>query len=537
MRLAKVYQQYRIYSWTLAIIAVRVFVQLLFVEEYGIFIDEYYYLASTKHLALGYVDHPPLSIWLLAAVERLLGDSATAIRIPAILAGAALVFTTAAIARGLGAGTFGVSLGALLVAFVPVYIGMGKFYSMNSLDLLFWNLAILVLLLIFRIGPDATPPPTGKWLLLGLILGFGLLNKHSLLFLGFALAVSLLMTPSRRFLKTAGPYLTGALALAILGPNLVWQFQQGWPTLEFMQNARLHKNFFSFQGFLVGQLLELHPFFFPIWMIGLVSLLGQRTMARFRPLGFVYLVLLGLFLAIKAKTYYLAPIYPVLLAAGATQIERWTQANDSKWNGSNRTVAASRSGKLALRVICVVGLTAAGALILPMSLPVLKPETYIAYERALGIAPPQMEKNAVGRLPQHFADMFGWQELRRDVGKVFRTLPPGEQSRAVILAGNYGFAGALQYRQSEQGLPGVGSGHNSYYAWGPPKTISGGVPSLVIAVGIERRTLEPYCGQLELAATSECRYCLTRRQTTDIWICRQLRQPIAELWPRFKRYI
>ena len=34
---------------------------------YGIFRDELYYLACARHLAAGYVDHPPLSMWILAA--------------------------------------------------------------------------------------------------------------------------------------------------------------------------------------------------------------------------------------------------------------------------------------------------------------------------------------------------------------------------------------------------------------------------------------------------------------------------------------
>src|SRR5258708_3147309 len=49
--------------------------ELLFIRRYGIFRDELYYLACSEHLAWGYVDQPPLSIALLAADRRLLGDS------------------------------------------------------------------------------------------------------------------------------------------------------------------------------------------------------------------------------------------------------------------------------------------------------------------------------------------------------------------------------------------------------------------------------------------------------------------------------
>ena len=44
---------------------------------YGYFRDEFYYLACADRLAWGYVDHPPLSIAVLAVVETLFGSSST----------------------------------------------------------------------------------------------------------------------------------------------------------------------------------------------------------------------------------------------------------------------------------------------------------------------------------------------------------------------------------------------------------------------------------------------------------------------------
>ena len=54
--------------------------------SYGIFRDELYYIACANRPAFGYVDHPPLSIWLLAVWKSLFGDSMFVIRIvPAII--------------------------------------------------------------------------------------------------------------------------------------------------------------------------------------------------------------------------------------------------------------------------------------------------------------------------------------------------------------------------------------------------------------------------------------------------------------------
>jgi len=51
---------------------------------------------------------------------------------------------------------------------------------------------------------------------------------------------------------------------------------------------------------------------------------------------------------------------------------------------------------------------------------------------------------------------------------VYNGLPGPERQTAVLLAGNYGEAGALDHYGPTNGLPPVYSGHNSYWSWGPP---------------------------------------------------------------------
>ena len=74
--------------------------------NYGIFRDEYYYIACADHLDWGYVDQPPLSIALLAASKGLLGDSVHAIRLLAALAGAAVVLLAGLLTAELGGRRF-----------------------------------------------------------------------------------------------------------------------------------------------------------------------------------------------------------------------------------------------------------------------------------------------------------------------------------------------------------------------------------------------------------------------------------------------
>ncbi len=79
-------------------------------DSYGYLGDEFYYLACSEHLAWGYVDHPPLSILLLALSRAILVDAIWALHLLPALAVAGSVFLTGLMARRLGAGTFGQAL-------------------------------------------------------------------------------------------------------------------------------------------------------------------------------------------------------------------------------------------------------------------------------------------------------------------------------------------------------------------------------------------------------------------------------------------
>ena len=107
---------------------------------------------------------------------------------------------------------------------------------MNGFDWLFWSLgAYIVLLIVLAEQPDLRT--RRLWLLLGVILGLGLLNKIDMLWFGFSLLVGLLLTPQRIHLKTIWPYIAGIIALVIFSPYIVWNITHNFATLEFIHNA------------------------------------------------------------------------------------------------------------------------------------------------------------------------------------------------------------------------------------------------------------------------------------------------------------
>src|SRR6185503_14298043 len=159
-------------------------------------------------------------------------------------------------------------------------------------------------------------------ILLGVVLGFGLLNKISVLWFGAGIFVGLILTPARKQLLTPWPWVAGVIALFIFHPYIIWNLHNNFPTLEFMKNATQEKMAeVSFLDFVHGQMNEMNPFLSPIWLIGLLSYFVIPKIRPYRACGWTYVtVFLILILNQKSRAGYLAPAYPMLFAAGATTI-------------------------------------------------------------------------------------------------------------------------------------------------------------------------------------------------------------------------
>ena len=494
-----------------AIGAAAVLAHLLTITNYGFFRDEFYLVACSQRLALGYVDHPPLSPAVLAVVRRLFGDSLPAIRIAPVLAAGLVTFLAGVLAREFGGNRLGQGLSALCVAFCPLYLALFHTYSLNFLDILFWTLALLVVTRIMRTGQ------TRLWLLFGIIAGLGLLNKISILFLGFGLVVGLLLTRERKQFSS-GWFWTGGLVAALLFlPHVIWQAQHGWPTLEFMENAKAFKMLaLSPVDFLLAQALGLNLLAAPVWLAGLYYFFFNWRAGEYRLFGWMYLAILALMILQGAKSYYLAPVYPVLFAAGGLQLERLFQR--LSWKG----LAPVYFGVLVVSAVAAA----------PMAMPVLPPETYIRYSKALGLQPAQEERHEMGPLPQFFADMFGWPEMVANVAKVYDSLPAEDRSKCAIFGQNYGEAGAVDLLGSRYGLPDAISGHNNYWLWGP----RGYTGEVVIVIGGKGDRLRELYRNATAAGRVSHPYSMPYENDLTIWVARGRKETLQSTWARTKHY-
>jgi len=486
-------------------------VHFLWNGRYGYFRDELYYAACGQHLAWGYVDHAPLIAAITRLSRMLFGDSLRALRFFPALSSGAKILIAAWIVRELGGHRYAQLLAAAAMLLCPIYLTMDNFLSMNAFEPVFWMLCVAISLRIVRTGNARL------WLWLGLVAGIGILNKHSMLIFGLAFVLALAVSRERALLRSPWIWAGGGIAFLIFLPNLLWEIANRWPTIEILRNVDRMKNMHvTWLQFIAQQAFLVHPLGAPICVAGLWFFLRSREGKPFRFLGYAYFILLAEFLIFRGRIYYLAPIYPMLFAAGAVAVESWIENYGREWV------------KTAVLAPLVVG----GLVAAPLALPILPLDAAAAYANFWDVDHVQVEKEPSGKLPQMYADMMGWPQQAETVAGVYRSLSPDDQSRVAILAKNYGQAGAIDYFGPALGLPHAISGQNNYFLWGPQQYTG----EVVIAVGMPLEDLQPIFGQIDLAATISNEYAIPEENNLPVYICRKPKITLQQAWPRLKFY-
>lgn len=505
--------------------ALKLLIHLVTASRYGIFRDELYYLACAQHLAWGYVDQPPLIAFVAWFARHVFGESLIGLRLLPAVAGAALVWLTGALAREMGGERFAQAVAALAVIIVPVFLLMNHWLTMNAFEPLIWMACVWCVLRAINFNQPR------YWLWFGVLVGLGMETKYSVAFFVIGVVVGLLLTPERRFIKSRWIWIGALVSLLIFLPNLIWLVRHDFPFLELMHNIRESGRDVvrSPLAFIADQALIINPILFPLWASGLLWLffgrhgLEAQNARRYRLLGWTYVVMLVLLIALKSKNYYLAPIYPMLFAAGAVAFEAITRARADEHS--------PRRFRFWLRPVYVALIVIAGAALLPTVLPVLPVETYIRYQKALGFEPPKTENQNTGPLPQYFADEFGWEDMTREVARVYYSLSPEERARTAIFANSYGQAGAIDFFGPKYGLPPAISNHQSYWLWGP-RNYAG---EIVIVLGSDGEGDREHFQTVEAVGRVSHPYS-RRDEHYDVLLCRGLNKNLKDLWPTIKQW-
>ncbi len=486
---------------------------IYFNNRYGYFRDEFDYIACGNHLAWGYVDQPPLIPFLIRVCRAVLGDSLRSIRFIPALASSLLIVQTAAIARELGGKRFALLVSAVAVLIAPQYLSNGSLLTTNCLEPNLWmGCAYFAILAIKR-------SEARYWLWFGVVAGVGLEEKYTIALFGFGIVAGLLLTEHRRVFLNKWIWFGGAAAFLILLPNLLWNMHYHWPFLQLMHNIRAeHRDVVLGSGeYFLQQTIFIHPLAAPIWIAGLAALFFSAPLKPYRFLAWTYMICYAVLFVLHGKNYYLAPVYPMLLAAGAVVIESALDRPIGAW----------------LKPAIAIILLAAGAHLAPITVPIFSPDHFLAYAKRLPFKLPVMEyQHRRAALPQWYADQFGWNEIVAETAQAWDQLAPAERSDCAVFAQDYGQAGAIDFLGRRYGLPPALSGHQTYFLWGP-RGYSG---NCMIVLDDRPDRLEQFFEHVQYVGTSaDNPYALEKR--IDVFICRGWKfGSLAQVWPQLKKW-
>ena len=477
-----------------AVAAVTAVVLFALSGRYGFHRDEMYFLACGRRLAWGYPDQPPFAPFL----ARLMSDlhsGVVVLRIPSDLAVAATVVFTGLIAREVGADRRGQLFAAAAIAISNLTLGSGHLFSTTTFGVTFWAVLFFLALRVLRTGQSRW------WLLAGIVAGVALLDNDLVAFLAGAVFVSILIVGPRRVLLDRWLVAGVVVAAALWAPYLAWQARHGWPQLD-VANSIAHGS--SGSGgprwsIPLEQLYLATPLLTPVWIAGLVRLLRRPELRWARALGITWFVLLAAFVITGGKPYYLALTMPLLIGAGAQPTVEW-------WSG--RSSSARRGWVVALAISAVIDAI--------VTLPVVP----------LGA----LHATPVVAVNFDAGETVGWPAYADQLAAAWRTV---DDPAAVIVAGNYGEAGAVDHYGGHRGLPHAYAVQNAYWLWGPPPDNADDV----LAIGFARSDLLTDFTIVTLVGRLHNRYGVDNvEQGMPLWQCRHLRRPWPVVWRGLRRY-
>jgi 4-amino-4-deoxy-L-arabinose transferase-like glycosyltransferase len=501
--------QPRLTHWVAIAVAVHLALHLyvLATTQFGVHRDEFLYFSMGRHLRFWSMDFPPFIAVLANTSRALFGDSLASARIFPMLEGAALIILGALVARELGGGRFAQLFTATAILAAPLFLRSSTLFQPVVLDQLWWTLALFGVVRMIR-TEDAR-----WWLLVGAALGFGLLTKFSIAFIGVGIGIALLLTPYRRTLGTPWPWIAAALALAIGSASVIGQVRLGFPLrgqMSDLQSTQLAR--VTWWSFVTEQPLMLGLITWIVAVVGAVALIVRQPLSRYRAVGIACVAAFVLLMAMHGKSYYAGPIYPTLTAAGAVVLERM-----------HRPILAPTLRATTFALVIIMGIVA-----LPLGVPLLTPAATARYAARLGVTSAvRTNRGVVDRLPQDYADMLGWQAQAQTLGGVYQSLSADEQREAVIIAGNYGEAGAAEFYANRYRLPPVVSPAGSFWFFGPGDRAG----RTAIVIGEPPPELLRLYGDVRNAAHIVSPWSVAEERELDVLVARQPKTTLQALWP------
>jgi hypothetical protein len=414
---------------------------------YDLHRDEFLHLDQAKHLAWGFTSVPPVSSWIGWIILQL-GNGVFWVKFFPALFGALTLLLVWKTIEALKGGPFALLMGAIAILFSAL-LRINILFQPNSLEILLWTMVFFATLKYIQ-ASSQHQQESPQWLyILAICFALGFLNKYNIVFLLLGLIPALLMTEHRKIFSSKHFYFSVLLALLLISPNLLWQYQNGFPVIGHMkelqrtQLVNVHRMDFVKEQFLF--------FFGSIFVLiaAFISFLVYPPFKKYRIFFWSFCFSIALFIYFKAKDYYAIGLYPILIAFGAVYLE--SLLSKPWW----------RYLKPICLLIPIILLVPIFKVIFPLEQPD-QIQKNIRVFKNLGML--HWEDGKEHNMPQDFADMLGWRELACKVDSAFLLL--NDSKHTLVYCDNYGQAGAINYYSKIKGIHAV-SYNADYLNWFP----------------------------------------------------------------------
>jgi dolichol-phosphate mannosyltransferase len=237
-----------------------VLLRLIYASRIELLPEETYYWNYSRHLDIGYLDHPPMVAWLIRVTTTVLGESEFGVRAGAILCGVIASLFVYRLTRELFDDASAL-VALVFMQVLPFFFFSGMMMTPDAPLTAAWAA------LLYYLHQALIAGRTSAWWRAGLWLGLGLLSKYTILMLAPVAFIFMVWDArSRHWLRHWAPYASLVLALAIFSPVIYWNASHEWASFAFQTSRRLAESpRFSLHKLLLSALVLLTP-------VGAVSL-------------------------------------------------------------------------------------------------------------------------------------------------------------------------------------------------------------------------------------------------------------------------
>jgi dolichol-phosphate mannosyltransferase len=244
-------------SWramAIGLVVCVVLLRLVYSSQVELLPEETYYWNYSRHLDLGYLDHPPMVAWLIHAGTTLFGETEFGIRSGAILCGAIASVYVYRLTRDLFDDDSAL-VALVLMQALPFFFFSGLMMTPDVPLTAAWAA------LLYYLEQALIRGRASAWWRAGLCLGLGLLSKYTILMLAPVAFIFMVWdAPSRRWLRHWLPYAALVLALVIFSPVIYWNATHEWASFAFQTSRRLAEApRFSLHKLILSALVLLTP--------------------------------------------------------------------------------------------------------------------------------------------------------------------------------------------------------------------------------------------------------------------------------------